>query len=270
MNQQQHPGWGANGMDPVAATFVAVIDRLDLPDVNLVDDVLERLVEFGVQAGDGGRHNRFGWGLRLAAVVVVLVATLTVLVMSPVGEAVADWLGIGATGIVIEEGRETGSRDESSPSTGEGHLGRLVVPRPAGTPIPSLGPPDAVHDHPFRGRSYLWQHVVGRRVVLSARPTDSPLSLKSLAAADDVEFLNVDRQPGAASERTMVGVWIDAPHQLSLPVEGLDLDLTLVAGPVLIWVDGKVELRLEGANDRQQALALAAEIVDGTSLTPGG
>ena len=158
-----------------------------------------------------------------------------------------------------------GPRRSSTPD-----LGEPVVPTPDIVPIRSLGRPDAVYDHPRRGRTYVWDRWT-EPLVLSARSTaTSTWAVKSLAAEDDVEFftLSVPNEPFAP--RSLVAAWVGAPHKLSYPVEGLDLELSVDAGPVLIWVDGDVELRLEGAAGRDEAVGLAVETLEGTKLIPAG
>ena len=107
-------------------------------------------------------------------------------------------------------------------------------------------------------------------LLLSARSTTtSTWAVKSLAAEDDVEFFTLSVPNDPFAPRSLVAAWVGAPHKLSYPVEGLDLELSVDAGPVLIWVDDDVELRLEGAG-RDEAVRLAVEASEGTELLPAG
>lgn len=288
-------------MNDLQAPFVDAIDHLDLPDIDLTAAVLDRINADDLDADDrdpdpdphpdpdpdvDGREDGDGssssstWlpallGAAAMAAVGLIVAT------TPVGEAVADWFGIGSTAFEIEEPDDNSGAggadglgdagDADRDATPD--LGRQVLPVPDIVPIESLGRPDAVFDDSRRGRTFVWDTGDGSRLRLSARSTaESTLAIKSLASADDVEFLtvHVPNEPGVA--RPYPAVWVGAPHTLSFPVDGLDLELTVDAGPVLIWVndDDGVELRLEGAGGRDEAVGYASQVSEGTELLPPG
>lgn len=276
-------------MSNLEQNFVAVIDNLDLPDVDLVDDVLDQIAATNARAGNSPDNSRRADRRRRMLVAVAATAALVMaltLTVTPVGEAVANWFGIGATAFDVDDRHDGGAADTAPPPTeadgdstpgsnqsdpvppppslSEDALGDPVEPMPAVTAVASLGPPDAVFDHAGRGRSFLWRDVDGSPVVLSARRTESVLSTKTLAAADQVEFLSIRTEPD--EQPPMPAVWISEPHELNVAVDGMNLELAFSAGPVLIWIDNDVELRLEGVADKGRALALAAETTRGTQL----
>ncbi len=250
-------------MNDLSTTFVDVIDRLHLPEVDLTPGVLDHITaETAAPAGPASPQPRSWWNRPVVAAAVVLLLGLVV-VTTPVGQAVADWFGIGATRFEIDPTVEDNGASGGTVGSNAVPGGVPADPDPDIRPIESLGRPTAVLDHRQRGRIYLWEGDDGESLSLSVRQVDNSIqSIKSLAGADDVEFLAVERADG----RELFGVWVGAPHELSYPIEGLDVELSVDSGPVLIWLDGDVELRLEGPADRSEALTLAAEITDGTSL----
>ncbi len=261
-------------MNDLQEAFVDVIEHLDLPATDLVAGVLDSLESAEPSDAPGGELRPDADGRRLApalAAALAVAVVALVAVATPVGQAVADWFGIGATAFEVDT-----DPDRRSPSTTESSslgidLGEQVVPTPSIVPIESLGPADAVFDDPRRGRTFVWGDGPGAPLRLSARSiTTSTLAIKSLAAEEDVEFVTIVAPNEPFVDRPLPGVWIGAPHTLSYPVEGLDLELTVDAGPVLIWVDGDVELRLEGTAGQAEAMTLAAETVEGTELLPAG
>ena len=265
-------------MNDLQAAFADAIEHLELPDVDLTPAVLDRIAtDRATSDRTAGASPAAEPGSRIRRAVLVGVVAVAVLgvtlAVTPAGQAVADWFGIGSTAFEIDDPgavEEDGSGGADSSTL---DLGQPVLPIPDVVPIESLGPPNAVFDHARRGRTYVWNTGTGSEIRLSARSTTgSTLAIKSLASADDVEFLTVEvpNEPGVP--RPYPGVWIGAPHTLSYPVEGLDLELIVDAGPVLIWVnvDDDVELRLEGATGKADAVALAAEVTEGTELLPPG
>ncbi len=262
-------------MNNLEEAFADVIENLDLPEVDLTSAVLDG-IESGPDAGVGssapaattGAVSGTGpsrWMVMAAAATVVFAVGLA-LATTTAGRTVAAWFGIGATAFEVDEPGESVGAVETG-------FGAAVEPVPDVVPIESLGRPDAVFDDVRRGRTYLWTAEDGGELRLSARSSaGSTLAIKSLASADDVEFLTVEvpNEPGVP--RPYPGVWIGAPHTLSYPVDGLDLELIVDAGPVLIWVnvDDDVELRLEGAEGKAEALRYATQISEGTELLPPG
>lgn len=283
-------------MNDLQEVFVDAVEHLELPDVDLTAAVLDRISTDAVDSHPNGGVTEaaspamvtdpdVGIGRVAMAGAALLVALGLILVVTPAGRAVADWFGIGATVFEVDE-PEVGENPElgENPEAGENSagdadgastldLGRHIQPTPDVVPIESLGQPDAVFDDPRRGRTYVWNTVTGGQLRLSVRSTtESTIAVKSLASADDVEFLTVEMPTESGVSRPFSGVWVGAPHTLSYPVEGLDLELTLDAGPVLIWVnaDDDIEFRLEGAATKDEAVGLANEILAGTELLPPG
>ncbi len=246
--------------------FVDVMSRLDLPETDMVADVLGRIND-GNEAQPTEPVGRCLPRLTLTAAAAAAVLAVGLAAFTPVGPAVADWFGIGATGFEVDGGTDRTDGTDSGEGGTNDFAAAPGAPLPDFAPIESLGRPDNVVDHPQRGRTYIWDDGAGNQVHLSARIADgSILSVKSLAAAEDVEFVTISPAHQSPSEDQLPGVWIGAPHELRFPVDGLDLELTVDSGPVLIWVDDDVELRLEGAPGKAEALTWAAETVEGTRL----
>lgn len=273
-------------MNDLQDPFVDVIEHLDLPDVDLVPAVLERLAaDEAAETGTGDGQRSSSWLPALVGAAAVLAVGLIV-VITPVGQAVADWFGIGATVFEVDDsnGEDLGIQDgpgdtasepaETTASTAVSadSLGVPVEPVPDIVPIESLGRPDAVFDDARRGRTFVWNdNGTGSVLRLSVRSTFKPAwSVKSLASESDVEFLTVEVPVADGLTRPEPGVWISAPHKLTYPVDGLDLELTIDSGPVLLWVHDDIEFRLEGAGDKAEALTLAAQTRPGTELLPAG
>lgn len=268
-------------MNDLRDSFVDVIGELDLPEGDLVPGVLDRIDPTVRLEAPRERGRLLPVLAGLAAVLVILLTA----VATPVGDAVADWFGIGATTIEVDpdadpvldrdEAETDGEDSSSSEESTFVDLGERVVPVPDVSPIESLGGPDAVFDDPRRGRTYVWDRSSGSgsdsALRLSVRSTFEPAwSVKSLASEEDVEFLTVNVATSDGLSRPEPGVWISAPHRLTYPVDGLDLELTIDAGPVLLWVHDDIEFRLEGAVDKTEAATLAEQTVPGTDLLPAG
>lgn len=248
-------------MSDLGTRIQSAIEELDVPDVDLVKPVLAQL-QLG-SAPDRARRPQLVFAL--AAVVLVLVGIVAI---APAREAVANWLGIGATEIQPVEQLElpeTSSVDSlgDPPATADGD--EIAMPNP----IPSLGEPTGVFDDENRGRSYTWPAADGLSaianseiaVVLSVRPADRVLSLKQVFADD--EFGEV-QFPTFADGR--VGFWIGGQHVLvtsgsSRPV---------AANQVLLWVVDDVEFRLETALALPEVMVLAEQVRNGTDLLPPG
>lgn len=268
-------------MNDLKEAFVDAVEHLDLPDVDVTAAVLDRISTgdvdpLGSHPDDGApaatspdASARIG---RPALVGAALVLALgLILAVTPAGRAVADWFGIGATVFEVDDSDadEKGSGGADDASTAD--LGRRIQPAPDIVPIESLGQPDAVFDDPRRGRTYVWDDGGGQALRLSVRSTDtSSWAVKSLAAEDDVELFTLEVPNEPFAPRSLMAAWVGAPHTLTYPVEGLDLELRVDAGPVLIWVEDSVELRFEGAVGKDEAVGYAIETLEGTELLPPG
>ncbi len=248
--------------------FTAAVEGLDLPDRDLADTVLAAIAQLPPVPVEDRRHRvrrprRRTWAV---AALMLAMASAAVMVVAPARQAVAQWLGIGATRIVIEPGAGT---TRPVPST--------VAP-PSGPPttgpgddadaIPSLGLPGSIIDGPGRARTFRWpagdrlppltDGAVGAQ--LTVRPADGEVVTKLVDPAVEIVFVEI---PGRR-EPTMA-LWIGGEHERSAPGGSPEL-----AQRVLVWVDSGIEYRLEADLDLAAVLALAAEIEPGTHLLPPG
>lgn len=229
-------------MTPLSEAFADTIDQLEVPERDLVASVLDEIGET-----HAGQRRLM---LALAAAVVVVIGF--VLIAEPARTAVADWLGIGATGVervpVLSDG-ETGSPPVS--------LGEPVDLGTEIDPLPALGLPEAVFDEPNgvgRGRHYSWPGVV-----LSVRTTDGPQDWKSVAADQSVELVTVQSE-GVSTP----GLWIPARHELARAGRSE----AVTAERVLLWVGAAndVQYRLETDRGLSATLNLAADVQGGVEL----
>jgi len=278
-------------MNQLETDFVDVIDGLDLPDVDLASAVIERIDraenDIALVRPGGTRDRRAAWfgaqptGLSAvaAAVALIVLTAAAVLALTPAGQAVADWLGIGSTGVEIIDGTGDGDADDGESgvqpgSNNDGGADQLSIDTDslgdevrdsAADPISSVGPPEAVFDDSRRGRSYYWQPEAGAALLLSVRSTKAALAIKSVVGAEGVEFLTLGADESDDSAEGLPALWIGDPHGLRYPGDEVDLNLemTLLSGPVLIWLDAEVEYRLEGVADRTTATDLAREVMAG-------
>lgn len=255
-------------MNMLEQNFVSAIEELDLPEGDLVDSVLAALDPSVVVPF---RRYRPTLKVALVAAAVVILALLAV----PASRhAVAGLLGIGATEISMDS-RSEDSRSQPSPGQptvtireSAEDLGELVDDVSAIDALPLLEMPDGVFDHPIRGRSFTWDAsdelpalgdtVVG--AVLSVRPVESFTSRKSVPFEVGVEAVVID--PAQA----IVGYWLDGEHELATGGS----DQPVLAQRVLLWVVEGFEFRLEVDVGREQAIALAKSVGEGTDLSPPG
>ncbi|MGI9608897.1 MAG: hypothetical protein ACR2NL_01245 [Acidimicrobiia bacterium] len=240
------------------------IDRLAIPEVDLTEAVLAELPQ---TRGLAPRSRR-----AVSVAIAALVVLAGLLVITPTREALADWLGIGATEIrTVPE--QSLPEKESTESLGElvttENTAAVTNLTATTSPIPSLDQPAAVFDDDSRGRSYVWPSseslppIADSEIgaVLSVRPADRVLSAKLIAS--DVAFGPVEI---AGLGDGTLAFWIGGEHVLlqagsSRPV---------TANQVLLWVSDGVEFRLETALQLHEVSALASEIEKGTDLlTPG-
>jgi hypothetical protein len=170
----------------------------------------------------------------LVAAALAVVVLLSGLIVTPVREAVADWLGIGSTSIERVRGSEgdpsglpslAADAVPASPARARAELGGLPVPvvRRLGAPevlaIPREG--GVLMAWP-EGKTTLWVH---------RNAGDGPGFVKKLLNVPD----DVRPVPGLGDAAAL----IDGEHVLETPAR------RLAAGRVLIWVAGDVEYRLE-------------------------
>ena len=181
-------------------------------------------------------------------VLVVVIALLGVaagLAVPQARTAILRFLGVGAVQIEFVD------RLPEVPPVVPLELGTAIDPADAPFPLlrsQLLGDPDGVYR---RGRVVTLLYGTPRRVRLLvteiAESGFSPEIGKKLAATGThVEFVQIS---GLASP----GVWIEGrPHVVRFPGGPLRL-----AANTLIWTDGPLTLRLEGAPTLEQAVAIA-------------
>lgn len=255
--------------------FVAALDDLDLPQRQLVDPVLSEIVRSQHQPtrllwwqGQGRRLS--GAGSLAIFTIAVLAGSLAILTIAPARQAMAGWLGVGSTKVTVVPPTSSPATSSSSLPLSAESLGGDV--ESSADPIPFLGPPDAVLDHPDRGRSYTWAASqalppLGNTdigLVLSVRPDDGELfsAVKSVSQDVGVELVLVEVGDGAP----VPGLWIGDTHEL---IAGSSSP-PVVAERVLLWVADEIEYRLETALGLAEALDLASSIQGGTNLLPPG
>lgn len=256
-------------MSSLEERFVAAVEALDRPDRDLVEPVLSGIDQLPVPVAVERSRPR-GAPARRRSRVITAVAAVTVLVAAvvlvpPAREAVARWLGIGATRVVIEPGAGgTVKRTVPGPVAPPGAVSDLddqVV-------IPSLGTPASVVDGPGRTRTYRWPAGEGVPalgdgsvgVQLTVRPGDGEVVTKRVDPAVEIVFVEIPRRSAPT-----LALWIGAEHEREAPGGAPEL-----AQRVLVWVDDGVEYRLEADLDLAAVLALAAEIEPGTRLLAPG
>jgi hypothetical protein len=142
---------------------------------------------------------------------------------------------------------------------------RTAVSFPVRLPkLPSLGEPSGI---------YLAWDVPGGRVSFTYEPrsgwpvsddTGLALLLTELRGSTERELFAKIVGPGTRVDDVRVhgypGLWIHgAPHEIYFqgPNGGIESDTVRLAGDVLLWQEGGVILRLEGAMDLPQALSVA-------------
>ncbi len=231
-------------MTTLSDAFADVIDHLDVPERDLVASVLDEIGE----THTGQRR------LMLALAAAVFVVLGFIVAVEPTRTAVADWLGIGATGVErvpapVEV--ETGSPPVS--------LGDPVDLPAELDPIPLLGLPEAVFNEPNgvgRGRHYSWPAA---SVVLSVRTTAGPQDWKSVGADQSVELVTVE-----FGGNQTPGLWIPTQHELARAGR----EYAVTAERVLIWVGpaNDIQYRLETDGGLSATLELAMQVQGGVEL----
>jgi hypothetical protein len=232
------------------------IDALDVPDVDLGEAVLARLQV------DPSKHRRSQRPAYAAALPVLALSVLAVLLIAPARDAVAGWLGIGATEIRQVDDIEI--PEELSVDSLGTLASTVATAELAVDPIPPLGPPMRVFDDADRGRSYTWRPTVEHpsigdtdvAIVLSVRQADRVLSFK-LAGAD-VEVVNL-------ADGTLA-LWVGGVH----PLVQEGSSRPIAANQVLLWASEGLEYRLESALQKEDVVALADHVEEGTDLLAPG
>ncbi len=239
-------------MKSLEERFVAAVEQLDLPSRDLVAPVLTAI--------EVKQPVRRTWALVPAAIALVV----AVIAVPNVRTAVADLLGIGSTRVEVVDTPQSSSRTQ--PASVES-LGTAV--EASGDPIPSLGRPTELYDHPGRGRSYVWSDGArlpeiggsGVGAVLSVREADGGVSLKTVEPGADIGEVEL-----AIDGHQVPALWIGAQHSL-LAAETTE---PAIADRVLIWELAAVAYRLEVNLSLDEAVVLAESVVGGTELLPAG
>lgn len=231
----------------------------------------------------GRRPAPVGVGRRLAwAAVVVLLLLASLLAVPQVRAALGEILGIGAMTIFVEEGAmpvtatPSATKTEAVPerTTAEvaaspSPLARsLVVPA---TPVslaaaqemvgerlrrpaypPDLGAPDGVYvDRRERPEVvvFVWEEA--------GPPDETRLSLYQIQQANF--GYKTARQVAETTVNGRRAVWIEGPHMFQR-ADGSLQPWQFVPGPVLLWTEGAVTYRLEGAASLEEAVRIAESL----------
>jgi len=236
-----------------------------LPPVD--GDRLATAVADRLRQGDGAAASRWRRPL-LVVVAAAAVIALVVAVVPGTRRAVADFLGIGAV------------RISNSPPTGGPYAGLALGPEAtlddarAAVDFPVAVPRAAGYEHPDSVHVRALGTMQEVTLVYAPGP-DRPASpvapvgvlLSELRAEPDYAYVKKLFSAGTQLEFVSVGsadgVWISgAVHELVVeaPDGSEQVAPVRLAANTLLWADGGVTYRLEGALTRDQAIAI------GTSL----
>jgi len=228
-------------------------------------------VDGGTDAdGDGGDTregpHRRSWVLAFAAALALVLVGLTA--FAPTREAIAGWLGIGA--VEIRERPAPGTAPATTPL--EPVPGSVAPPSRTGSVdvaaaqaqvrFPIALPDEAVSGAPTE--IAVDSRPPGGLLAISY-PTFSLLEVAS--APGQVAVIGKSTQPGVFIDRVVVegheAIWIRGdPHEVAYIDQSGDYrtDTVRRAGNVLVWVDGDVTYRIEGAPDLATAVRIASTV----------
>jgi len=232
---------------------------------DLVTSILDRIAHAGNATGADapptvgsrarpGRTRARRVILAVAAAVLVLAGLL---IVTPTREAIADWFGIGAVRITTSEAPlPTDDPSGDPPASVDLDVARRAMPFAIRLADPALaGPPMGVSVDP-----------AVRAGLVEILYKDFTLVEVALAA-DRSSVLEKSVGPGTTITPVVVGaragVWIAGePHTLFFvrPDGATDEDRVRRAGNVLLWEDGGVTYRVEGADSLDKALAVATSL----------
>jgi hypothetical protein len=198
------------------------------------------------------RERRGVWrGRRLVgAAAAVLAAVL--LVATPAGGALLDWLGVGSTSIRVDDTTPLPGPDSERLVDGLEPIDAATAERLLGVALPrfdtsSIGPPDMLYRVPEGGVLAAWQS------------NDTTLWMRRAVGEPELELSKW--ATSAAQVRVVenlgeVAAVVEGEHGLSTPHR------TLAASTVVLWVSRGWELRLESAvdGDADQIVALARDL----------
>lgn len=235
---------------------------------------------------------------RLASAALVLLLLGTALLAVPaVRAAVRDFLQLGAIRILPDTSTATPAPQDTvtvypgaaaldgTPLTGPSTRGSThsltdlagattwdAAQADAGFPLrlpaypPGLGPPDAVY------RQQLWDPGIDAPVVIllwyeDEQPEEVALALYQIA----LPYYGIKGASLSAIMETEVhgegAYWVEGPHRLQLNSDTVE-EWLFVPGSVLIWVEGAVTYRLEGAATVDEAVRIAESLQPGLEGGP--
>ena len=195
---------------------------------------------------DIGRRRRGSFAA--AVLTAAAVATAVIVIVAPVREAVADWLGIGSTRIEVEPTSPSGRTPAPGIQTGLALVDRAAAEAMFDFDLPSdgtaLGPPAGFARMPEGGALVVW-------------PDGSTLWIHRETIDPDVYFKKL--VDSAATVRRVDGlgdsaIVVDGPHRLQTPHR------TVSASTTVLWRDGTLEHRLESDRPSQDLITIAREI----------
>ena len=249
--------------DVLVADLVALGRSVEIaaPADRLATAVLERIEGPATRTPRVTRPAPLRRPVRVAVSVLVAVL-LGALAVPPVRATVADWFGLGAVLVHLDDDEPapaSGSSPDVPPAAGDQSL-QSAAQQVGFVPVlpVALGRPDGVEvSADRRVLSLSWDTTDG---VVRLDQLDGTLDYLMAKTARDVELTTV----GGA-----FAIWFDRPHQ----VVALDDDgnrrreTARLAGHTLIWEGTGVTLRLEGdlTMARARALAATARPLDGTA-----
>ena len=233
---------------------------LAVPTTDLAGSVLARLAGAPAPAAPGrwsrtaGRLGRWGRA-RWRALVAVLVGGLVVVgVATPVGATVARWFTFGGVEVVqgpLPPGMSSAPA-ATNPTAGSTRMtlaaaGDLVGFTPK---LPTaLGPPTGIEvSADRRVLSLLWPDGLRLDEFIGS---PAPIFVKKYAEA--IQFTSVDGTEA---------LWFAAPHELLyVDADGRTLqEPARTAAQTLLWTDGPLTLRLEGAGGLDRAVQIAGSV----------
>jgi hypothetical protein len=194
------------------------------------------------------RRPRGRWLLVAAAA-----AGLTVGGLSPLGGAVADWLGVGSTHVAVRPGADVvpaelpGIEDRAVPISrrqAEARLDRGLVERLSAT---ELGAPDGFATIPEGGVLVVWPDRTTLWVHQAFMDADGWLE----------KLVAQDHQVHRVDDLGDAGLAVAGDHILETPRR------TLRAGATVLWTQGATELRLAGDRPVEELIEIARALDGG-------
>jgi hypothetical protein len=220
---------------------------------------------------------------RVAAAVVLAVAA--VVALPPSRRTIARWLGIGTVAIrsvpatvlpptVTNPAGSTvpGSLPGAGPTTNRTPSAAIVAAQ-ARVPftirvvgLAEAGEPIEItvdDTGPGQGVAVAIRYATFTLVELSSGDGDFPIAGKLVPPGATVSFTDVGSTAAA---------WVDGVHEIAYlaPDGSVRTDTVRRAGPVLVWARDRVTYRLEGLDDRAEAVRVAASLRSRNHVPPCG